>query len=390
MALKDKLITLEDLKAVHDVDAGEITGIKADLALEEFPSLSYDIAETNKYISSNGGTGNNNSYSITDYIDISNYERIYYKRGQVTVSSVCYIAIYHADKTFSRSIRWISNASHRGYAEGLSFFTVGENEKYARFTVFNDTATYGNFEVFGNGYPLYNAFNAINTDIPFNTCMSMYNSFGVCGASWDCGYFVVNGTSYRKPSLSWGANLAKRNGNTCKIFAYQGLRTDTWLASNYGLSQLLSEQSQDLYILTFGGNDSAQGANWLGTIEDITSHSSYEDYGNSFYGNYGKIIEQIKGHAPNCKMIMIMHYNSNYQSENRGAYYNATVNIANHYNIPHLNWSDDKWYDSDYVRNGLVNDHPTPVIYAGISQSWERLYSKCVKQNYDYFKDFGT
>lgn len=31
MALKDKLITLEDLKAVHDVDAGEITGIKADL-----------------------------------------------------------------------------------------------------------------------------------------------------------------------------------------------------------------------------------------------------------------------------------------------------------------------------------------------------------------------
>lgn len=32
MALKDKLITLEDLKAVHDVDAGEITGIKADLA----------------------------------------------------------------------------------------------------------------------------------------------------------------------------------------------------------------------------------------------------------------------------------------------------------------------------------------------------------------------
>lgn len=31
MSLKDKLITLEDLKAVHDVDAGEITGIKADL-----------------------------------------------------------------------------------------------------------------------------------------------------------------------------------------------------------------------------------------------------------------------------------------------------------------------------------------------------------------------
>ena len=31
MTLKDKLITLEDLKAVHDVDAGEITGIKADL-----------------------------------------------------------------------------------------------------------------------------------------------------------------------------------------------------------------------------------------------------------------------------------------------------------------------------------------------------------------------
>lgn len=60
MALKDKLITLEDLKAVHDVDAEEITGIKADL--EDLETTEIYVQDTSLVINTNLANGNEVSY----------------------------------------------------------------------------------------------------------------------------------------------------------------------------------------------------------------------------------------------------------------------------------------------------------------------------------------
>lgn len=70
MALKDKIITLEDLKAVHDVDAEEITEIKADLGdlsnLETTNKSSIVAAINEVAQSGGGGSGSSTLAGLTD------------------------------------------------------------------------------------------------------------------------------------------------------------------------------------------------------------------------------------------------------------------------------------------------------------------------------------
>ena len=87
-------------------------------------------------------------------------------------------------------------------------------------------------------------------------------------------------------------------------------------------------------------------------------------------------------------MILIMNYDSTRHSANRGNFYNAVVEIGAHYGLPVMNWDVDEWYNSSFVRNSMVSDHPTAPIYSGIALAWERVYSKCVAKNYNYFKTY--
>lgn len=220
-----------------------------------------------------------------------------------------------------------------------------------------------------------------------NTTISMFHRFGVCGASWDSGYyFKTANTAVQREDVSWGANLARRNGNVFRNYSDAGETTRSWLTTNACLPKMLNDTACDLYICTLGGNDSANlGMSYLGSLSDITSHESYEDYPDTFYGNYGKIIEQIMEHAPKAKIVMIMSCSSS-ASEVRQAFSDAKDEIAEHYGIPHMNWSDDPWYTSSWFSNAKVQSHPTPVTLAGIACCFERLFSECVKENYEYFR----
>ena len=353
--------------------------------------LPFSLTDGTGYITSNGSVGSNSTTRVTDFVDVRGISQIVFKcTGVESSSTAWYTAYYNEDFSFNSSTRNYHSQSARGYIDRTK--TIPSGVAYARFTVFTDTETYGDFAVWIEKYPLKTTMEAldqkITDEVSLNASMSMYDSFGVCGASWDCGYYIVDGTSHRVPKLSWGQNVARRNGSQCGIYAYQGLTTKTWLSSTYGLSALLADTAKDLYICTFGGNDAAEGASWLGSISDITSHESYADYDDSFYGNYGRIIEQIKAHAPNALMILIMNYDSTRHSANRGNFYNAVVEIGAHYGLPVMNWDVDEWYNSSFVRNSMVSDHPTAPIYSGIALAWERVYSKCVAKNYNYFKTY--
>lgn len=224
---------------------------------------------------------------------------------------------------------------------------------------------------------------------PRNAYISMYDKIAVCGASWDSGYYYIGGTTYEKSNLSWIANLAKRNGVTSSVFARHSLYTKTWLTSSYGLSAMMSADPQNLYITTFGGKDSEQGLGYLGSISDITGYSSYTLYPDTFYGNYGKIIEQILEKSPKAQIIMIMYYDPASNDADRAAYYAASAEIATHYGLPFLNWHDDPWYSSDVLQNNLVGNHPTPVQLSGIAGAFERLFSKAAETYYSYFKTYN-
>ena len=227
----------------------------------------------------------------------------------------------------------------------------------------------------------YNATEKIKT-----AGMSMYSSFAVCGASWDSGYIYVStnpASIIEKSSLSWGANVAKRNGIAVYgCFARHSVYTKTYITNQYCLPALLAAQANELYVINLGGNDSEQGAGYLGTATDMLT------YADTFYGNYAYIIDQIKTHAPNSLIILSMWYDSKVHPSIRGDYFNAVKNIAEHYNIPYINWADDTWYNSTDFKMGIVGDHPTAPLLAGIAECWERLYNKCYLNNYTYFNAF--
>lgn len=229
--------------------------------------------------------------------------------------------------------------------------------------------------------------NVIEMEPYLYTTPSLFHRFGVCGASWDNGYYYKSANTHvTREDLSWGANLARRNGNVFRNYAVTGATTRSWLTSSGGLSKMLNDEACDLYITTLGGNDSMNiGIDYLGSITDITSHESYADYPDTYYGNYGKIIEQVMGKNNKAKIIVMMGC-SQTASQTRKAFAAAAQEIAEHYNVPFINWYDDPYYASEWFKNAEVHDHPTPITLAGLACIFERLFSECVKNNYEYFR----
>lgn len=232
--------------------------------------------------------------------------------------------------------------------------------------------------------------NSVNNNFTFKGSMSMYARFGICGASWDSGYYYTSKDSspIERGDLSWGANVSRRNGNKFYNFSRHSMNTREYLTNQYCLPKLLKSDVCDLYIITLGGNDSNYlGMDYLGTPSDIKNN--YNDNPDTFYGNYARIIEQIKNYAPNSKIILAFWYNDKLHNTTRSAFNDAVTNIANHYNIPKVEWSDDPFYNSSYIQDNLINNHPSVLQLSAIAYSWERLYSKCVENNYNYFSNYN-
>lgn len=222
-----------------------------------------------------------------------------------------------------------------------------------------------------------------------------FEKFAVVGDSYASGEIYVADSSQSKGYTvadyypkSWGQILARKYGATCINLSVGGLTTRTWLTNSHGLTKMLAEKPQELYLCALGINDEISlGTSYLGTIEDIKNYDSYSDYPDTFYGNYGKIIEQIKAHAPKSKIVLMsMAYLYNVTEDNFTA---AIKNIADYYKIPFINIKDDAFYSKDSIyKTGQSYNHPTAPLYAGMAQANERLFCQCTVSYYNYFKDF--
>lgn len=222
-----------------------------------------------------------------------------------------------------------------------------------------------------------------------------FEKFAVVGDSYASGEIYVADSSQSKGytvadyyQKSWGQILARKYGATCINLSVGGLTTRTWLTNSHGLAKMLAEKPQELYLCALGINDEISlGTSYLGTIENIKNYDSYSGYPDTFYGNYGKIIEQIKAHAPKSKIVLMsMAYLYNATEDSFTA---AIKNIADYYNIPFINIKDDAFYAKNSIyKTGQSYNHPTAPLYAGMAQANERLFCRCAVSYYDYFKDF--
>lgn len=214
---------------------------------------------------------------------------------------------------------------------------------------------------------------------------SMFERFGVIGDSYSSGEIYINGVPTDYYNLSWGQTLARMCGSKCINFSQGGLSTETWLSSDLGLKKLLEEDAQQLYILALGINDySKRGSEYLGTISDIKDN--YESNANSFYGNYGKIIAQIKEHAPNAKLIISTMAND--LTTIKADYNAAIIEIGNHFGIPVIDQRTSEFFKSDLYNNGMVEGHPTATVYSGMAKTIKSLIEEQMTIQKDYFIDY--
>lgn len=215
--------------------------------------------------------------------------------------------------------------------------------------------------------------------IDLNPSFSMFERFGVIGDSYASGEVCLTGY-HDYYNVSWPQILGRMTGSKCINFSAGGLSTQSWLTAEKGLPLLTASDPQQLYILALGINDYYQlGEDYLGTEEDMDTKS------NSFYGNYATIIEAVKTKSPQGKLIIMTTTGTTRTAE---MFNNAIINIANRYQIPYIIQNNDAFFQSDYYLKKMLNGHPVSCVYSAMAKTFKRLIEKCMKENYEYFKDF--
>lgn len=211
--------------------------------------------------------------------------------------------------------------------------------------------------------------------------VNAFNSIGAIGDSYTAGATKHSDSNWwtDQTEQSYIATMAKRAGISYDNYGVGGATTRSYLTNVNGMQKVLNTNANDFYFLALGINDATIGTQYIGTINDIKE--DYTQNADTFYGNYGKIIAQLKLHAPNAKLCMIL------IPLKSGTYFifdEAIKNIANHFGIPFINPFDDYFFNSDLYKT-KVEGHPTCIGYVGMGLAYERLLSKCISENVDYF-----
>ena len=212
------------------------------------------------------------------------------------------------------------------------------------------------------------------------SALSMFETIGIIGDSWASGSIHTPAgyvdTNYQ---MSWGKILGRKIGATVTNFSKGGLSTKTWLEdTTYGLSALLADAAKQCYIINLGINDNTQikaGTLTLGTIEDVNTED-YTQNPDTFFGDYGRIIGNIKAHAPKAVIFLLSVARPN--ERNMDTY---IAQIAEEYGLPFINLPDDDYFESGYFFGSIYDGHMSAYGYSGMAQAIERLLQKYVIEN---------
>lgn len=222
----------------------------------------------------------------------------------------------------------------------------------------------------------------------YGTTIGVFEKWGVIGDSYSRGrYHYSSELLGYSDWASWGAIISRKVGNECLLLGVGGINTRTWLtvsiSSGGGLAKMLASDPQQLYFLCLGINDTSLGLEYIGTVEDIHDND-YTQNADTFYGNYGRIIAQCKEHSPDCCFIISKLVASNDETVT-DAFNDAIDGIAEHYGIPVIDPHDDAFFDSSFYLLKKQYGHPVAVTYGGMANAYDRLISKCIVDNVDYF-----
>lgn len=103
---------------------------------------------------------------------------------------------------------------------------------------------------------------------------------------------------------SWGQYFARASGSTVYNFSRGGMTAKEYVETFADKMDFWNKDfASKAYIIALGVNESGRGVN-IGSKEDINL-SDYSYNADSFYGNYGKIIQKYKEIMPDAKFFFM-------------------------------------------------------------------------------------
>ena len=289
--------------------------------------ISYLHGNTVKYPETSGA-----KYYASDFVDCTYITQITMKQYY---SDQAGYAFYDKNKNFI-SGNGYDTTNHEDFITisvptNATYFRVSKRKQY--------DDTYGKFAVYAtmNFYEIKQKIRemgkgnstdgVLKEEFDPNGMISVFDTVGCIGDSLASGevYYKKSDGTYAgidMYDISWGQCLAKMTGNTYYNFSRGGLRADTWLTDSKG--KALAFDGHHLckaYIIGLAQNDankisreSLDPATYCGTLKDINL-TDYNQNADTFYGNYGKIIQLIKEAQPKAKIFVItdvLEYVENY------------------------------------------------------------------------------
>ena len=212
----------------------------------------------------------------------------------------------------------------------------------------------------------------------FPLALELFENIAVIGDSYSSGAVFTSATQGEEYyNISWTQLLARKHGLNAVNYSKGGLQTRTWLTSQYGLSKMQADTPKDLYFIFLGINDAnVLSDNEIGTVSDIGTNAD------TFFGNYGKIINHVKTKAPNAKIVLINHF-----IQNRKVY-TPIKQIGQHLNLPVLDLAKDPVTGSPEFLADMENGHPKSLGYASLAGSIERLLKQSFNNDKSYWIDY--
>ena len=192
----------------------------------------------------------------------------------------------------------------------LRTYTPGTNTYFA-------TEDYLPFPYGGSKCLLRASMSTASTDVSGNPLerirndaglMTVFRHVGCIGdslASGEAVYKKADGTTGGKDlfEYSWGQYLARMTGNTYYNWSKGGLRCDTFLSSSLATECFDGNHKCEAYIIGLGQNENNRKYK-IGTVEDINL-GDYTQNPDTYYGNYGKIIQKIQEMQPKAKIFIL-------------------------------------------------------------------------------------
>lgn len=387
-------------KRGYAADAGAVGELKEDI---QYSLVSTEITNfgwtDNGYIRARDGKVIT-PHNYLAYTDIIPCEAIEGETIRIIASGmgVSGIAFYNSDTitdagTFISGVETISDSF---YSVSVFDVVVPKYAKSFRFSSGINVKNMSKVYIIKVGlYDLYNTFanNTKETNIHIDNhdyLIQCFRKIGVVGDSLASGEVCSNNSSSTNHDMyehSWLQYMARYYGFTGINFSRGGLSTTTWLTSPYGLPLAQKDGNEcQCYIIGLGANDMNYDIDThLGTSADVGTDA------NTFYGNYSRIISELKAIQPKAKFFVITMswlYTENKTYKDYCLQINEAIryiaeNTENCYLIDLEN--DDFYYTAD-VKGNMRSGHYNAIGYNMMGMHLAKIIGNYMYDHQDEFR----